>query len=246
MRALVCSDLHSNLPAFQRMLAHVRRKRFERFICLGDLVGYGGQPNQLLDALRAIQSRKTIVRGNHDRVVANGNAEGFNGAAKEAALWTRGRLSNANRKFLSALPQGPLTEGPYLFCHGSPFDEDEYLFNEDDARLIFRKVAAQFIFFGHTHIPLVVEFDPADESMTIHGMQASGKVPLRRDRRYLINPGSLGQPRDRNPQTSFAIFDDEAGSITFHRLDYDYAGAQLAIREAGLPAILAERLAWGS
>jgi predicted phosphodiesterase len=246
MKAVVCSDLHSNLPAFERMLAHVRRKRYDRFICLGDLVGYGAQPNQMLDALRRIERQKTIVRGNHDRVVANGDADGFNGAAKEAAMWTRGRLSSANRNFLARLPQGPIVEGRYLFCHGSPFDEDEYLFDEEDARLIFSKVAAQFIFFGHTHIPLVVEFNPSTDALVVHGMQSSGRVVLRADRRYLINPGSLGQPRDRNPQTSFAIFDDDAGFVTYHRLDYHLERAQAAIREAGLPAILADRLAWGS
>jgi len=247
MKALIVSDLHANEPAFRAVVKHVRRKSFDHVICLGDLVGYGAQPNQVLDELRALPGKKIFVRGNHDRVVASeGDASGFNSAARAAVLWTRKHLSRTNRKLINDLQPGPIRVGDLTFCHGSPVDEDEYLFNEDDARSIFERTEARIVFFGHTHLPVVIEFDPVRERIKFSFVRETRRVVLRPDRRYLINPGSVGQPRDRNSALSFLMFDAEKGVVQFYRLPYELAKAQDAILRAGLPRILADRLKWGN
>jgi len=125
VRSLVVSDLHSNAEALRAVVNRVRRKKFQRVICLGDFVGYGAQPNQVLDTMRTWKATKLYIRGNHDRVVAgNESAEQFNNAAKVAALWTRDHLSAPNRRFLEKLPLGPIQEDGVLVCHGAPHDED--------------------------------------------------------------------------------------------------------------------------
>jgi len=246
MKALIVSDLHANEPAFRAVLRHVRRKRFDHVVCLGDLVGYGAQPNQVLDELRSLPGKKIFIRGNHDRVVASdGDARGFNSAARAAVLWTRDHLSGTNRNLIDALTPGPVRIGDLLFCHGSPVDEDEYLFNEDDARAIFEKIDARIVFFGHTHLPVVIEFDPKRERLSFSFVRETKRFQLRADRRYLINPGSVGQPRDRNAALSFMLFDEAKGTAQFYRLPYELALAQDAILRAGLPRILADRLRWG-
>ena len=247
MNALVISDLHSNEPAFRAVMKHVRRKRFDHVVCLGDFVGYGAQPNQVLDELRSLPGKKIFIRGNHDRVVASdGDARGFNSAARAAVLWTRDHLSRTNRRLIDNLTPGPVAVGDLLFCHGSPMDEDEYLFNESDARMIFSKFNARIAFFGHTHLPVVIEFDPVRERIDFHFVRSTKRIRLRPDRRYLINPGSVGQPRDRNPELSFLLFDEEKGTAQFYRLEYERELAQEAILRAGLPRILADRLSWGN
>ena len=138
MRSVIVSDLHSNDSAVRTVLSFVQRKRFDQMVCLGDFVGYGAEPNQILDRMRTVRTSKLYIRGNHDRVVAgiDDGAE-FNQVARTAALWTRGQLSKANAHFLKKLPEGPVQdEMGVLFCHGSPVDEDEYLFTEYDAREI--------------------------------------------------------------------------------------------------------------
>jgi predicted phosphodiesterase len=160
MRMLVISDLHSNLEALTAVLSEVRRKKVDRIICLGDFVGYGAKPNQVLDRMRQFRAQKLYVRGNHDRVVAGlEDGEGFNQAARTAALWTRTQLSGSNRAFLQKLPTGPVSDGGgIMICHGSPFDEDEYIFSEHDAYRVLKTYPASIIFFGHTHLPVVFEY----------------------------------------------------------------------------------------
>ena len=131
MRVLVVSDLHANAEALRTVLSRVRRKKFDRIVCLGDFVGYGAEPNQVLDVMRTFKATKLYIRGNHDRFVASSEeGDGFNPAAREAAEWTRTRLSVPNRRFLEKLPLGPIERDGFLLCHGSPEDEDEYVFNE--------------------------------------------------------------------------------------------------------------------
>ena len=139
MRALVVSDLHSNIEALRAVMNRVRRKKYEQVICLGDFVGYGAQPNQVLDVMRRMHGTKLYIRGNHDRVAAGmDSGEGFNHAAKFAALWTRDHLSAPNRHFLQRLALGPVeSKTGLVLCHGSPNDEDEYVFNESHARVVF-------------------------------------------------------------------------------------------------------------
>lgn len=246
MRALVVSDLHSNAEALRAVLSHVRRKRFDCIVCLGDFVGYGAEPNQVLDAMRTLKGKKLYIRGNHDRFVAgHGDEADFNEAAKAAALWTRQHLSVPNRRFLENLPLGPIQRDGLLLCHGTPEDEDEYAFNEGHASRIFNQTDAPIVLYGHTHLPVIFS---VDEKGRVRGSAVRGEAIFRLDdgRRYLINPGSVGQPRDRNPRASFAIVDSRRMTAQFFRVSYDVARTQSAILKAGLPAMLAHRLKWGT
>jgi predicted phosphodiesterase len=242
----VVSDLHSNAEALRAVMNRVRRKKFHRVICLGDFVGYGAQPNQVLDAMRNWKTAKLYIRGNHDRVVA-GREEGeqFNNAAKAAAHWTRDHLSAPNRRFLEKLPLGPIENDGLLVCHGAPHNEDEYVFHDDHAREIFDGTDARVILFGHTHLPVIFAID---RRRRIFGGVVTGETIFRldKDHRYLINPGSVGQPRDRNPAASFALFDSDRMSVQFFRVAYDVARTQASIIKAGLPVILAQRLEYGT
>jgi len=246
VRSLVVSDLHSNAEALRAVLNRVRRKKFQRVICLGDFVGYGAQPNQVLDTMRTWKAAKLYIRGNHDRVVAgHENADQFNNAAKVAALWTRDHLSAPNRRFLEKLPLGPIQEDGVLVCHGAPHDEDEYVFHDGHAQQIFDSTDARVIFFGHTHLPVIFAMD---KQHRVFGGVVTGEtiVKLDREHRYLINPGSVGQPRDRNPASSFAMFDAAKMTVQFFRTPYDVAKTQSSILKAGLPPILAQRLEYGT
>lgn len=246
VRALVLSDLHANAEALRVVLAHVRRKKFDTVVCLGDFVGYGAQPNQVLDTMRSIRAKKLYIRGNHDRV-ANGLDEGgsFNPAARQAAVWTRSHLSAPNRRFLAGLIVGPVAHDGCLLCHGSPVNEDEYVFTEWHAAQIFIESDAPVVLYGHTHLPVIFSLDRQGR---VDGELVRGGATYRLDpeKRYLINPGSVGQPRDRNPESSFAIFDSGRRTVQFFRVGYDYTKTQTAILKAGLPRVLADRLAFGT
>ena len=246
MRALVISDLHANAEALKSVLAHVRRKKYDTVVCLGDFVGYGAQPNQVLDTMRKMKGRKLYIRGNHDRVAAGlDDANGFNHAAKAAALWTRDHLSQPNRNFLRDLTVGPLIHKGVMLCHGSPYDEDEYVFNVHHAAQVLALFTQPFILFGHTHLPAVFSVDQAG---TVSGFAVRGDATVKLDPalRYLINPGSVGQPRDRIPQASCVIFDSDKGTVQFIRVEYDIAKTQSSILKAGLPDVLAHRLQYGT
>lgn len=246
MRSLIVSDLHSNAEALRAVIGRVRRKKFSRVICLGDFVGYGAEPNQVLDTMRNWKAAKLYIRGNHDRVIAgNEQGEQFNNAAKTAALWTRERLSAPNRRFLQKLPLGPIVEDGLLVCHGAPHDEDEYVFHDGHARQIFDGTEARVILFGHTHLPVIFAQDHWNR---VFGGVVTGETIIRLDPslRYLINPGSVGQPRDRNPAASFALYDSGRMTVQFFRAEYDVAKTQAAILKAGLPPILAQRLEYGT
>jgi len=246
VRALVVSDLHANAEALRAVLGRVRRKKFDTVICLGDFVGYGAQPNQILDTMRTMHGRKVYVRGNHDRVAAGlDDANGFNHAAKAAALWTREHLSPVNRRFLRDLTVGPVLHRSVMLCHGSPYDEDEYVFNVHHAAQVLSLFNAPFILFGHTHLPAVFSID-TDYNVRGFAVKTDATVRLEEGRRYLINPGSVGQPRDRNPAASFVLFDSEKRTAQFFRVPYDVSKTQASIRKAGLPDVLAQRLLYGT
>lgn len=246
MRALIVSDLHSNAEALRGVMSRVRRKKIDEIVCLGDFVGYGAEPNQVLDVMRNMHGKKLYIRGNHDRVAAGlDEAESFNPPAREAALWTRGRLSGPNRHFLRGLPQGPLSHEGVMLCHGSPYDEDEYVFTEHHAAQILALFDAPVILYGHTHLPVVFSID-AQRQVGGVAIRDEETYRMNRESRYLINPGSVGQPRDRNPAASFAIFDSKRFTVQFFRVAYDIAKTQNAIVKAGLPKILADRLTYGT
>lgn len=246
MRALVVSDIHSNAEALRAVMSRVRRKKFDHIVCLGDFVGYGAQPNQILDVMRTVAVPKVYIRGNHDRVAAGvDDGEGFNHPARFAALWTRAHLSRPNLDFLRKLPVGPMTRGGMVLCHGSPLDEDDYVFHEGHAAQVFALYDGGIILYGHTHLPVV--FSRADDGQ-IRGLAIQGNVTLHLEHgmRHLINPGSVGQPRDRNPAASFAIVDSEKLTVQFFRVPYDVEKTRASILRAGLPRALADRLKNGT
>lgn len=246
MRYLVLSDLHSNLEALRAVLSAARSTGYERVLVLGDLVGYGADPNGVIEILRDLPGLLAI-RGNHDRVAASmEDGEGFNEAARQAAAWTRRALEPESLAFLAGLPKGPIEFAPgRILCHGTPLDEDQYLLEEGEARRCFDGLPFDLCFFGHSHYPgafvleeTVVATRPAvgDESI----------IDIRQGRRCLINPGSVGQPRDRDPRCGFALYDDASASVHIYRVPYPAAEARDRILRAGLPRWLGDRLLLGA
>jgi putative phosphoesterase len=247
MRYLILSDIHSNSEALSAVLARVRRKKFDRVVILGDFVGYGANPNQVIDRIREIKKDKVMIRGNHDKVVCGiESGDLFNPVALKAARWTTEKLTTRNRSFLEALPLGPvLVDGEFAICHGSPRDEDAYIFTDYDAYLNFREMDAPVCFFGHSHIPCV--FTLEDHGILVELVKGDRiRYPLRKGLRYLINPGSIGQPRDRNSSAAYAIYDAEEHVVHFDRVPYAVEKSRDKIYKAGLPHILGDRLLVGA
>lgn len=246
MRYLLITDLHSNLEALSAILAFVKRKRIDKVVCMGDIVGYGANPNQVLDIIRSFK-HKFVIRGNHDKVAAGvEDGEQFNRAALESAMWTRKKLTPTNRRYLSQLPMGPGEVDGFLIAHGTPFDEDAYVFTDVDALRSFQAMDGHDLcFFGHSHVPCV--FTLRQRSLGLYLPRGPvAKIQLQPGVKYLMNPGSVGQPRDRDPNTSFAIYDSDKMRVAIHRISYPVTRAQSKILKAGLPPSLAYRLALGA
>ena len=245
MRYLILSDLHSNWEA----LAAVAREAggsYDRALCLGDLVGYGADPNAVVDWVRANCAH--TVRGNHDRACTGPEVlEWFNPVARAAVLWTELALSPENRAWVQDVPKGPLALDGFELAHGSTADEDEYVSTAEDALEAFSYLENRLVFFGHTHVQggfvwnreRVEVITPPLEYIRRKEMKVEPECA------YLVNPGSVGQPRDGDPRAAFAIYDSDTGVVSYRRAVYGVEGAQRKIRDAGLPAILADRLAVG-
>lgn len=245
MKYLILSDIHSNQEALTAVLSFVRRKRWDKVVFLGDLVGYGANPNQTVDILRGLKPFVGI-RGNHDKVCSGiEDGELFNRIALEAAMWTRRKLTRTNLHWLKALPQGPVVvDDRFAISHGTPIDEDAYIFGEIEALNVFRHTQFPLCFFGHSHFPVIFALSP-DAITTILTVAPSFRFRMREGVRYLINPGSIGQPRDGNPLASFAIYDSDSRTVSIHRIQYRIAETQQKILKAGLPKPLADRLGIG-
>ncbi|HXB62296.1 MAG TPA: metallophosphoesterase family protein [Acidobacteriaceae bacterium] len=256
MRALILSDIHGNLEALEAVLAAAAGS-YDQLWHLGDAVGYGARPNEVIERIRELATLH--VRGNHDRVVSGiASPEGFNPIAAIAAYWTSLQLTPENMDWLRAMPQGPIyPSGSAVGCvHGSPLDEDEYIVSLNDACDPLRLQKSLVTFFGHTHLQggfstngkswmeIIPAYSSEDEA-------ESWKLELDMlgGTRYLINPGSVGQPRDFDWRAGFALFDDRDGDptaeVVFHRVPYNVAATQKSILEAGLPDRLAWRLSEG-
>lgn len=245
MRYLVVSDLHSNWEALEAVLDHARGQ-YDRIVCCGDLAGYGPDPNRVIDWCRA--SLSAVVRGNHDRACCGlEDLEWFNPVARAATVWTMGRLSQVNFDYLRQLPAGPLGVDGFQLIHGSPLDEDEYLISATDVRNVFDYLEANVSFFGHTHLQCGYAW--ADGYFQImrplDPFQAEVWYRLDRDGVYLINAGSVGQPRDGDARAAFALFDSETREVVQRRVRYDHEATRRKIEAAGLPDILGSRLAIG-
>ncbi len=239
MRVLVMSDIHANLPALQAVLADAQ-DAYDTVWCLGDLVGYGPNPNECADTVRALPNL-TCLRGNHD-VAALGSSQidDFNQYAKTAALWTRTKLSAATREFLAGLNSRE-ARGDFTLVHASPRAEVwEYIDTVDVAHDNFPMFSTPYCLFGHTHRATSYVLDDAG-GCTEKLPEYRQALPLAGQRR-LLNPGSVGQPRDRNPKAAYALLDDAAGSWEARRVAYPIADTQQQMRAAQLPALLIERL----
>ena len=256
MRALILSDIHSNLEALQAVMADARaRGGFQSVWCLGDTVGYGPDPDACLDLLRPSAEGLRpdasglrghdlrIVAGNHDHAaVGKMGVEEFNDAAAAAARWTAGQLSPAHAAFLAGLPL-VITQAPFTLVHGSLRDPLwEYLISTEAALGTLKRLTTRFCLVGHSHIPFICRENggsPQFVEFTEDEVFSLGAE------RWIINPGSVGQPRDRDSRPSYAIYDSQAGTVERHRVAYPIAKTQEKMRRAGLPLPLIQRLDHG-
>ena len=245
MRYLILTDIHANLEALETCLKDARGRGYDETLVLGDIVGYGPDPNAVIEVIRRLKP-KAIVRGNHDKVALGMNqAEGFHAAARAAAHWMLESLTEQNRGWLVALPMGPtIIDGEIEICHGAPFDEDAYIFDELDARHAFEASTAPLCFYGHTHF--AVAFRLIKDLLEVVS-PANGETALAIDpqARYLVNPGSVGQPRDGDPRAAYAIYDTDTKQLNLIRLAYPLETTQDKMLKVGLPDPLARRLALG-
>jgi predicted phosphodiesterase len=236
---LILSDIHANREALEAVLADARGQ-YDRIVCLGDLAGYGADPNFAVDWARANVS--AIVRGNHDKLCAGLESfYSYRPAARTAAEWTVNELTAENRTYLERLPRGPLPYEGFDLVHGSPRDEDEYLMSTGDVAAIRNEIESPLSFFGHTHLQggfLIARSNvkPIDRHRVLE---------LERHHTYLVNPGSVGQPRDGDPHAAYILYWAKERVVEFRRVAYDAAAAAGKIRAAGLPESLAARLMSG-
>ena len=241
MPYLILSDIHANLEAHQAVLEDAQGK-YDRILCLGDLVGYGADPNAIVEWTR--ENVMAVIRGNHDRVSVGGDPgapdgmETFNPAAQASTVWTRNALLPENRAYLERLPRGPLPFEGLDLLHGSPADEDEYVVTASDAAPLFELLGAPVTFFGHTHRQGGFRMS----RRTVTRLAPDGTLAFEPKYFYLVNPGSVGQPRDGDPRAAYALYSPEERAVEFCRVAYDVDRAAAKIRAAGLPDFLAARL----
>jgi len=247
MRYLVLSDIHSNIEALEAVLGAAAVPGWDRLLVLGDLVGYGADPNGVVERIRELEPA-AIVRGNHDKVTAGvEDAEGFNRIARQAAEWTLAALTDESRAYLAALPAGPhVVDDLVEICHGTPGDEDEYVASELEALRALKEASRPACLFGHTHIPVAFRLTDIEFELVLRGSRGGESLEIDSRFKYLLNPGSVGQPRDGDPRASYAVLDlSPAPVITWFRVRYPVEQAQARVLAAGLPRSLADRLALG-
>jgi predicted phosphodiesterase len=254
MRALILSDIHANLEALNAVLA--ASGEWDALWNLGDMVGYGASPNQVLEVIRPLST--LTVRGNHDRACSGiSSTVHFNPAARISAAWTFEQLSKENIEWLRELPRGPLQpddprlgEAQVSLAHGSPLNEDQYILSMRDAWAPLQVMITAITFVGHTHIQggfSQKEHEWHELRPRYRGRREAETwtLPIPPGTRNLINPGSVGQPRDYDWRAAFAVYDSEACEVVYHRVPYDLTGAQGRILMARLPERLAARLREG-
>jgi len=248
VRLLLLSDIHGNLEALEACLDAA--PEYDGVANLGDVVGYGASPNQVVELVRAMDP--ISVRGNHDRCCCGlEDLSTFNPIAAAAATWTRTELSESSLDWLRELPRGPLHDGSWdgaQFVHGSPLEEDGYISSEYSASEALEISPFHLTFYGHTHIQGAYVHQRstaaalAPERLDVASYVQISRLKLDPTMRYLVNPGSVGQPRDRDRRSAFAVYDSEEHEVLFYRVPYDIARSQERILQAGLPPMLALRL----
>lgn len=240
MRYAVVSDLHSNIEALAAVLGAVDDLGIDGVLCLGDLVGYGADPNEVIDLIRT--RTVNVVRGNHDHAaVEPGHEAYFNPWGQAAIRWTRGRLTRENRRYLYDLPLA-LSVGGVRLVHACPSEPDtwRYIMDADDAAVEFDSFDEAVCFIGHSHVPLCA-VSAAGSVATL----LDEEVPIEDGKQYLVNVGSVGQPRDGDPRASFGVLDLDRRTVRRHRVQYDAGAAREKILAAGLPRFLGDRLLRG-
>lgn len=249
MRYLILSDIHANYEALQAVLKHAKG-RYDRLLCLGDLVGYGSDPNEVLEWARDVISNDgaRMIRGNHDKACCGlDSIEDFNPAAQASSIWTADVLGESNLEFLRELAMGPVDAGGFDLVHGAPSDEDEYIITLNDAAGMREHTRVALTFFGHTHVQGGFFFRRA-------AVKSIDKVPSKWEEltisidehsTFLINPGSVGQPRDGDWRAAYAVYEATDRLVTYYRVEYDAQEARRRMREVGLPAVLGDRLLVG-
>ena len=251
MRILFLADIHSNLEALEACLR--AGKKWDLLVNLGDAVGYGADPNAVIERVRPLGGIR--VRGNHDHAVLDKKLqEGFNPIAAQAVQWTRNVLTPENLDWLAGLSAGPVADARLpqtQFVHGSPADEDEYVMSVSSALRVLRGSTMELIFFGHTHFQSAMEYRDGQvqnipPSYNVEpGVPERCDLPLEAGARYLVNPGSVGQPRDGDWRAAFALYDSGSRLVSFWRVPYEVEQAKQKILAAGLPQRLASRLSEG-
>lgn len=243
MRYGIISDIHGNLEALESVLAAIND--VDVIVCLGDVVGYGANPNECCELVR--EHCKVALLGNHDAAVLGMmDLTWFNEMARTAVLWTREQLNRDNWAFLESLPTVKCIDDAFTAVHGSLRNPiEEYILDHFTAHASLTMLNTRIGFFGHTHIAEAYEWFPRMQKIYHINLSHGGEVQLRDDARYLVNCGGVGQPRDDNPQASFGVYDTEGQVVEVIRVDYDVETAAQKIVDAGLPALLAQRLFWG-
>src|SRR5262245_62240317 len=239
MKFAIIADIHANLDAFQVVLEDIKQQKCTHYACLGDVVGYNANPKECLDIVR--QMNMPCVKGNHDEYCSTDQPlDGFNPAAAEAVNWTRKQLSEEDRQWLRDLKYVRMVNS-FTLVHATLDGPQRwgYVFDKLAAAASFTYQNTSVCFFGHTHVPVAFIRDREVRGGTY------SKFKIEPGRKYFVNVGSVGQPRDGNPKAAYAIYDMDEGSVELRRLDYDIEKTQGKIRAAGLPERLAERLAYG-
>ena len=245
MRYFILSDLHSNWEALQAVVKHAGRG-FDQIVCCGDLIGYGADPNAVVEWVR--DHCNLVVRGNHDKAcTGQEDLEWFNPVARAGAIWTCQHLSAENAAYVRDLQKGPAFVNGMQVLHGAPWDEDDYVIAADEAGDAFGYLESRLAFFGHTHLQggFIWNHSRIETIPPVNRRGERLEMEIDPNCGYLINPGSVGQPRDGDPRAAYAIYDSERRNVVFHRVAYDLTAAQQKICDAGLPPYLAERLGIG-
>ncbi len=243
MRYLVISDIHSNLEALEAVVADARGQH-ERIVCCGDIAGYGPDPNAVIEWCR--DNLAEVIRGSHDRACSGmEDLEWFNPVAQAATRWTIAQLKPENFEYLRSLPAGPRSLDNFALVHGSPLDEDEYLLTSLDARNVFGYMEADLVFFGHTHLQCGFGWKGGRQYSLQRVVDREVWLRVEPDSAWLVNPGSVGQPRDGDPRAAYALYDSQTNEILLRRVAYDSEQTRRKINAAGLPDVLGIRLGMG-
>jgi len=243
MRFAIISDIHANIEALDSFFESIKDNPVDEIICLGDLVGYNASPNECIELIR--EKKIKCLMGNHDaRAAGIEDLSEFNLLAANAIEWTKGVLKEENRAFLAGLPRCLNVAKKFYAIHGSIDDTDRYIYGAADAlrnfKLLEKVKGLNICFFGHTHVP--ISYLCANDSVR---MNLDNSIKLKKGASYLINPGGLGQSRDKDHRGSYAVYDTKTSEVTFHRIEYDIDSTVEKIIEAGLSPRLAERLKLG-